>query len=189
MNILNQCTPKSWYFLSFFFSPHPPFFQLAWDISVAFTMYLLCALSFIHPSMLYTLPILSKAGSVFWDVKWNTQTVFWISFCSKMVFAVPWKIRLWSSPFSFYHCCFLAFSLFNIFPKFQVIALDFVLILHNHDDHQLHYDWLGFRHRQSMQLPGTTGCQITTVGEDRNQLFEHHEHPNSKSQLMLLRQS
>lgn len=90
--------------------------------------------------------------------------------------------------FSFYQPCFLISLLFNVFPELQVIALDFVLVLHNNNDHHLDYNCLRFRHRQSMQLPGTTDCQITSV-EDRNRLLEHHEHPNSKSLLMLLRKT
>lgn len=91
--------------------------------------------------------------------------------------------------FSFYQSCFLISLLFYVFPELQVIALDFVFVLHNNNDHHLDYDCLHFRLRQSMQLPGTTDCQITSVGEDRNQLLEHHEHPNSKSLLMLLRKA
>lgn len=78
--------------------------------------------------------------------------------------------------------------LFYVFPELQDIALDFVLV-HNNDDHHLDYYCLHSRLRQSMQLLGTTDCQITSIGEDRNQLLEHHEHPNSKSLLMLLRKA
>lgn len=64
--------------------------------------------------------------------------------------------------------CFLFFVFFltfnAVFIKFQDIALDFVLIPHNNSYNQLCYDWLRFRHRQSMQLPGTRGCQIISVG-------------------------
>lgn len=91
--------------------------------------------------------------------------------------------------FSFYQSCFLLSLLFYVFPELQVTVLVFVLVLHNNNDHHLDYDCLHFRLRQSMQLLGTTDCQITSVGEDRNQLLEHHEHQNSKSLQMLLRKA
>lgn len=90
---------------------------------------------------------------------------------------------------SLYQSCFLISLLVYVFPELQVIALDFVLVLHNNNDHHLDYDCLRLRLRQSMQLLGTADCQITSVGEDRNQLLEHHEHPNSKSLMMLLRKA
>lgn len=102
---------------------------------------------------------------------------------------LPDRLMSLTITFSFYQSCFLVSLLFNVSPEFQVIALDFVLILHNNNDHHLDYDCLHFRHRKSMQLPGTTDCQITSVGEDRNQMLEHHEHPNSKYLLMLLRKT
>lgn len=88
----------------------------------------------------------------------------------------------------FFSLTSLSFFCLMSFQTF-ITALDFVLILHDNNDHQLDYDWPGFRHRPSMQLPGTTDCQVTFIGEDRNQLLEHHEQPNIKSLLLLPREA
>jgi len=115
------------------------------DMCVTFAVYIMYALSFIHPSMP---PILNKTVSVFRAVKWNSSLLFSSLLFSSLLFSSLLFSSLLFSSLLFSSLLFsslLFSSLLSKVSKYSSRALDFILIPNGNNDNQLGYGWLGFR--------------------------------------------